>query len=82
MPSSSYSQYPPQQPPLTASNLRTNAEDDYGKMIQMYQHAFQEVIDFKNQYMEEVMKMRERVIREREEILEYERMKHQQSMEL
>jgi len=26
--------------------------------------------------------MRERVIREREEILEYERMKHQQSMEL
>ena len=28
------------------------------------------------------MKMRERVIREREEILEYERMKHQQSLEL
>ena len=46
-------------------------------MISMYQRAFQEVIEFKNQYMEEVMKMRERVIREREEILEYERMKHQ-----
>ncbi len=28
------------------------------------------------------MKMRERVIKEREEILEYERMKHQQSLEL
>ncbi len=28
------------------------------------------------------MKMRERVIREREEILEYERMKHQQNMEI
>jgi hypothetical protein len=51
-------------------------EEDYGKMISMYQRAFSEIIDFKNQYMEEVMRMRERVIKEREEILEYERVKH------
>lgn len=66
-----------QQPPLTTSALRTaQFDDEYGKMISMYQRAFQEIIDFKNQYMEEVMKMRERVIKEREEILEYEKVKH------
>jgi superfamily I DNA and/or RNA helicase len=51
-------------------------DEEYGRMITMYQKAFQEIIDFKNQYMEEVMKMRERVIKEREEILEYEKVKH------
>jgi superfamily I DNA and/or RNA helicase len=50
--------------------------DEYQKMISMYQNAFQEIIEFKNQYMEEVMRMRERVIKEREEILEYEKVKH------
>lgn len=51
-------------------------------MINMYQKAFHEIIDFKNQYMEEVMRMRERVIKEREEILEYEKVKHQQTLEI
>ena len=32
--------------------------------------------------MDEVMKMRERVIKEREEILEYEKVKHQQNLEV
>lgn len=32
--------------------------------------------------MEEVMRMRERVIKEREEILEYEKVKHQQHLEI
>jgi hypothetical protein len=78
--SSQYSSNYQNQPPLTTSSLRTNQpppplNDEYQKMISMYQHAFQEIIEFKNQYMEEVMRMRERVIKEREEILEYEKVK-------
>lgn len=34
-----------------------------------YQKAFQEAIDIKNHYMEQVMRMRENVIKEREDIL-------------
>jgi hypothetical protein len=35
-------------------------------MINMYQKAFTEIIDFKNQYMEQVMQMRENFTKERE----------------
>jgi len=52
-------------------------QQDYANFLGVYQKAFQEIIEFKNQYVEEIMRMRERMVQEREEILEYERMKQQ-----
>jgi hypothetical protein len=72
--------FPP--PSVYSDSSRQQVPEDYSQAILMYQKGFQEIIDFKNQYMEEVMKMRERVIKEREEILEYEKVKHQQTLEI
>lgn len=44
-------------------------------MINMYQKAFQEVIEFKNQYMEQVIQMRDNFAKEREILHAYEMMK-------
>ncbi len=45
------------------------------KMIAMYQKAFQEIIEFKNQYMDQVMQMRENFVKEREIMNAYETMR-------
>jgi hypothetical protein len=52
------------------------------KMINMYQKAFTEIIDFKNQYMEQVMQMRENFTKEREILQAYEEMRNQQKNEV
>ena len=51
-------------------------------MINMYQKAFSEIIDFKNQYMEQVMHMRENFTKEREILQTYEEMRNQQKNEV
>ena len=52
------------------------------KMIEMYQKAFSEIISFKNQYMNQIMEMREGFTKERELIQAYELMNMQQKNEI
>jgi hypothetical protein len=42
------------------------------KMIGMYQRAFQEIIDFKNDYMNQILRMRDDFTKERELLKVYE----------
>ena len=51
-------------------------------MINMYQKAFSEIIEFKNQYMDQVMEMRENFVKEREILQSYEEMRNQQKNEI
>jgi hypothetical protein len=44
-------------------------------MIQMYQQALEQIMMYKNQYFEQAMQMRENILKEREEMLEIEKMK-------
>jgi hypothetical protein len=55
---------------------------EYMKMIEMYQKAFSEIIDFKNQYMQQIVQMREGFSKEREILQAYEQMKEQQRNEI
>lgn len=44
-------------------------------MIKMYQQALEQIMMYKNQYFEQAMQMRENILKEREEMLEIEKMK-------
>lgn len=41
----------------------------------MYQQALEQIMMYKNQYFEQAMQMRENILKEREEMLEIEKMK-------
>ena len=68
-------------PPATQTNMNDQwyqaHYSEYLKMINMYQKAFQEIIEFKNQYMDQVMQMRENFVKEREILQAYETMRNQ-----
>jgi hypothetical protein len=61
MPSYQSPAYPSQPPQFSGGNNQA-LEGEYSNIISLYQKAFSEIIEFKNQYVEEVMKMRERVV--------------------
>ena len=51
-------------------------------MILMYQQALEQILQFRNQYFDQAMQMRENIIKEREQLMEYEKMKQQQNGEI
>lgn len=44
-------------------------------MIQLYQQALEQILKYRNQYFEQAMEMRENILKEREQLLGYEKMK-------
>ena len=51
-------------------------------MIGLYQQALEQILQYRNQYFEQAMEMRENILKEREQLLEYEKMKQQQVTEM
>ena len=49
--------------------------EDQQKMIGMYQQALEQILQYRNQYFEQAMQMRENILKEREQLLEHEKMK-------
>ena len=49
--------------------------EDQQKMIALYQQALEQILQYRNQYFEQAMNMRENILKEREQLLEYEKMK-------
>eukprot|EP00347_Sterkiella_histriomuscorum_P023688 403333731 len=64
-----------------ASN-QSNIADEQSKVIQMYQTALQQILDIKNQFYDQAVQMNDKLIKEREQLLEYEKMKQQQNQEI
>ena len=56
--------------------------EDQQKMIQMYQQALEQILTYRNQYFEQAMEMRENMLREREQMLEFEKLKQAQQAEM
>ena len=56
--------------------------EDQQKMIQMYQQALEQILTYRNQYFEQAMEMRENMLREREQTLEFEKLKQAQQAEM
>ena len=44
-------------------------------MIGMYQQALEQILQYRNQYFEQAMQMRENILKEREQLFEYEKLK-------
>ena len=44
-------------------------------MIKLYQQALEQILQYRNQYFEQAMDMRENILKEREQLLEYEKLK-------
>jgi hypothetical protein len=51
--------------------------EDQQKMILLYQQALEQILQYRNHYFEQAMEMRENLLREREQMLEYEKLKQQ-----
>ena len=56
--------------------------EDQQKMIALYQQALEQILQYRNQYFEQAMAMRENILKEREQLLEHEKMKQQQVAEM
>jgi len=48
----------------------------------MYQQALEQILTYRNQYFEQAMEMRENMLREREQMLEFEKLKQAQQAEM
>jgi hypothetical protein len=46
-------------------------------MVVLYQQALEQILQYRNHYFDQAMDMREKVLKEREEMLESEKMKQQ-----
>lgn len=46
--------------------------EDQQKMIVLYQQALEQILKYRNQYFEQAMDMRENVLKEREQQLQFE----------
>ena len=56
--------------------------EDQQKMIAMYQQALEQILQYRHQYFEQAMSMRENILKEREQLFEHERLKQQQLAEM
>jgi hypothetical protein len=51
-------------------------------MVVLYQQALEQILQYRNHYFDQAMDMREKVLKEREEMLESEKMKQQQMVQV
>ncbi|CDW85942.1 UNKNOWN [Stylonychia lemnae] len=74
------------QPPSMMQNQQqmpqASVVDEQSKLIHMYQSALEQILQIKNQFYDQALQMNDKLIKEREQLIEYEKLKQQQNQEI